>query len=59
MTRELQLHTPLVFIGGVSSDLIPLPKRRLLFTGLLINEQINAYYTAEYVAVYVKSETQK
>ena len=52
---RLQLPTPLVSIGCLLSDPIPLPKRRIICRPT--SEQINTYYTAGYFTEFTLSET--
>jgi len=53
----LQLPTPLVFIGCLLSDAIPLSKRTIIRRPIF--EQINTCYKVEYFTECILSETQK
>jgi len=51
---DVQLPTPLVFIGCLLSDPISIPKTRIICRPIF--KQINTYYTAEYFAECILSE---
>jgi len=56
---HMQLPTPIVFIGCLLSDPVPLLRRRIWIICRPIFEQINTYYAAKYFTECILNETQK